>query len=59
METEELPQLPVDVAWSTRQTLRFTHMMVPAYFAPRRKADFLLSLCDESYRFCGLRDSRM
>jgi hypothetical protein len=33
METEELPQVPVDVAWSTRQTLRFTHMMVPAYFA--------------------------
>jgi len=33
METEELPQVPEDVAWATRRTLRFTHMMVPAYFA--------------------------
>jgi len=33
METEELPQVPEDVAWATRQTLRFTHMMVPVYFS--------------------------
>ena len=33
METEELPQVPEDVAWATRRTLRFTHMMVPVYFA--------------------------
>ena len=33
METEELPQVPEDVAWETRRTLRFTHVMVPVYFA--------------------------
>ena len=33
METEELPQVPEDVAWSSRRTLRFTHLMFPAYFA--------------------------
>jgi hypothetical protein len=40
METEELPQIPEDVAWATRQTLRFTHMMVPAYFASDVKRIF-------------------
>ena len=34
MGTEELPQVPKDVAWAARRTLRFTHaMIVPAYFA--------------------------
>ena len=33
METEELPQVPEDVAWAARRTLRFAHLMVPAYSA--------------------------
>jgi hypothetical protein len=33
VETEELPQIPEDVAWETRQTLRFTQIFVPASFA--------------------------
>ena len=33
MEMEEFPQVPEDVAWVTRRKVRFTQMMVPAYFA--------------------------